>query len=203
MDREVIARIIGRAAATEPWWWDAAFDDGTDETAAHLRSGDYEVADAIIALQSTEGEGSAVSHALRLAAGRLHWCATASPGCASDQGRALVEGWSQEALATLSPAEPSPLTREGDDFYANLYARSCGDVLRVRAETIEECAKVADAERKFRQQCHARAKTENKRGEARDFESMAMACSHIASAIRALASPEQREARLSDKLEEL
>jgi hypothetical protein len=71
--------------------------------------------------------------------------------------------------ATLSPAEPSPESRE--DFYANLYARSCGDVLRVRAETIEECAKVAEEYRGPPPLRHAGT------------------CRGIASAIRTLSAP--------------
>jgi hypothetical protein len=48
--REAIARAIAEHGATEPWWWSATFDDGTDGTAAHLRAQDLVTADAIMAL---------------------------------------------------------------------------------------------------------------------------------------------------------
>jgi hypothetical protein len=85
----------------------------------------------------------------RIAHGAMRWAADNS--CTDKHpewqgGNSFAEDEARKAatdiLATLSPAEPSPESRE--DFYANLYARSCGDVLRVRAETIEECAKVAE-----------------------------------------------------------
>lgn len=58
------------------------------------------------------------------------------------------------------------------------------DALRA---AIEECAKVADDEAEYRRQCKAAAIDRKAKGEARDFESMAIACVQVAFAIRSLA----------------
>lgn len=56
-----------------------------------------------------------------------------------------------------------------------------------RRAAIEEAAKVADDEAEYRRQCKAAAIDRKAKDEARDFESMAIACVHVASAIRSLA----------------
>jgi hypothetical protein len=65
--REAIARIVAAHGATQPWWWDAAFDDGSDKTAAQQRASDLETADAILALSPPISGGTDVREAIRKA----------------------------------------------------------------------------------------------------------------------------------------
>jgi len=52
-EREAVARAHAQHSGVEPWWWGEAFDDSTDEIAAHNRERDLLAADDILAaLQS-------------------------------------------------------------------------------------------------------------------------------------------------------
>lgn len=53
------------------------------------------MAERIIALEAQMKEAET---ALVLAAGRLRWCATASPGCGSERGKELAAIWADETL---------------------------------------------------------------------------------------------------------
>jgi hypothetical protein len=87
--------------------------------------------------------------------------------------------------------------RLGDKEYADLVRAGKRDTLSIlgmlarhrheaRAEALEEAAKVADQYSASRRSASAHAKDQKKRTEARDFESMAIEGTHIATAIRAL-----------------
>tara|TARA_R110002074_G_scaffold262994_1_gene435086 strand:+ start:6596 stop:7300 length:705 start_codon:yes stop_codon:yes gene_type:complete len=54
--REAIARVHADHGGQQPWWWNSAFDDGVDDTAAQLRASDLEAADAILDLMAGGGK---------------------------------------------------------------------------------------------------------------------------------------------------
>lgn len=66
VNRKAVARIIGEASGTEPWWWKEAFDDASDEVAERLRDDDRALADRILALLpptgNSRGEGKLHAH---------------------------------------------------------------------------------------------------------------------------------------------
>lgn len=69
-----------------------------DQAAADLRS-------LLDQLQEKDATIERLREALTLAAGRLHWAATANPGVASKDGQALVLGWEAEVRAALEQAD--------------------------------------------------------------------------------------------------
>lgn len=99
-------------------------------------------------------------------------------------------------VAMLSTALTLSQGRDGEDFYAARYAERCGDVARLQGEmaeqrnaVLEEAARAVDAERELRGVHYEVAKRGNAKKEARDFETMVIAHSQSAAAIRALKFP--------------
>lgn len=75
----------------------------------------------------------------------------------------------------------------GDDMCVGKFRDHEEELAAVRRGTIEECARVAEEEREGRLVQKSNANAFNDKKAARDYETMAIACTHVATAIRNLA----------------